>query len=759
MIRTCALLLLVPLLGVISASSATASLRAESEVVRAIPIDPWLTLGAQSLTALEISLEGISPAKLEITLAGRAPILLEVPADAGPRWVVTARDLSLSPFELPASGVIATWRLLPQSGEPIASGSVTLEVRNAEASLAALERAIEEAPHPLAKAAALEDAALFALDLGLSSRADRHVLALRALAPSLAGHDAAATRRSSIVGAILSARIQRTYADADPVHRRASLDRIERLQKAVEDDPELSAQCAILLAEAALERMLTSRGAERRKLLDRARELARSAREGERGLSTAVDAELLWVRVAIARGWRTESVETLDKITSQDPRIVARVAYQRAQVERTAGEPPLGGELARAVSAAESIRRHAGSLAIDAGLTRIYLEPYRAWIGHVAATGDGLETWAAIEALRPREPGTRAPDGAELSAMIEQWGADVTLLACADVAHAIVTVRANSAGIVVEQSLTELGATRERVRALLRARGSDPTAVDWLSERILAPHEGKLTPQVVLAPLGTLRPLPFDLLEVGNRVLGEAHVTWSVPGARAVRRAPALMATAGPVIAFVDPIADYDGDGTSDHDRLPSTRDEVAPWRDVAGGFARYQGALASEARLRREVGLARVLHLGCHGEHARHRPWYSELLLAPGEGQDGRLSATELAELDLSGCALVCLSGCETGLSRAEGGDDLAGFPRAVLQSGAGSFLGSLWPVDDGTAGVFFRNFHDQLRQSGNPRLALRQARRESRLDPERRAPRHWAAWVLLENFADPTDTSKRGD
>ena len=735
--------------------------------VGALSIDPWLELGADALPALTVTGDRGAVTAIELTLAGEEPRSIAPPSApseaeaSSPRtpWVVTTGDLALDPFGLPPAGLSARWRALRLDGSVVSEGEVTLAMQSAEASLSALEAEILATADPLARASLLERAALLALDVGLPSRADPHLIALRKLAPSLAARDAAATRRTSITGAILAARVQRTYADADPVHRRASLDRIERLQKAVEEDPELSAQCAILLAEAALERMQTSAGAERRKLLDRARKLARGARQGERSVATTIAAELLWVEVAVARGWRTESEETLDRLVSRDPRIVARVAEQRAHVAAIGGKSEIVAlEVARAVAAAEKVRRHAGSLAVDAGLARIYRASYRAAIGLAARGGDGLATWHAIEVLRPREPGTElTPAG--LTAMVEEWGEKVTLLACADAGDALVTVRANATAIEVHVAPTTPGAIRERVRALLRARGSDPAAADWLSERILTPHEGKLGPQVVIAPIGTLRPVPFDLLKVGHRVLGDAFVTWTVPAASAIRAAPVREISDGPVIAFVDPAIDYDGDGTSDRDRLPSTRTEADPWREIAGGYASYQGSVATEGRFRVEGSLARLLHLGCHGEHARHRPWASELLLAPGEGEDGRLSATELAAADLSGCALVCLSGCETGLSRAEGGDDLAGFPRAVLEAGAGAFLGSLWPVDDGTAGLFFRNFHDALRKSGNPRVALRQARKESRLDPDRRAPRHWAAWVLLENFSDSTDTLERGE
>ena len=245
----------------------------------------------------------------------------------------------------------------------------------------------------------------------------------------------------------------------------------------------------------------------------------------------------------------------------------------------------------------------------------------------------------------------------------------------------------------------------------------------------------------------------------GRFPLGSSHTTWSVPAAAAI--SPQFARTIGdrPVLAVVDPFFDKDRDGEPDRPRLPATVGEVEPWRGAEAGDLLFRGVEATEARVTEAAAAMGLIHLGCHGEHARHRPERSALLLAPGSGTDGRLLASEIAALDLRGCALLCLSGCETGLTRAGGEDDLAGFPRAVLTAGAGALLGSLWPVDDETAGAFFRNFHVELRDSGDPRQALRQARRKSRQTAGTRSPRHWAPWVLLENFPTAVDTEKRGE
>jgi CHAT domain-containing protein len=132
----------------------------------------------------------------------------------------------------------------------------------------------------------------------------------------------------------------------------------------------------------------------------------------------------------------------------------------------------------------------------------------------------------------------------------------------------------------------------------------------------------------------------------------------------------------------------------------------------------------------------------------------------------DGILTALEVAELDLSYADLVMLSGCETGLGRAAGGEGLLGLQRAFQVAGARTVVASLWKVDDEATQRLMSDFYFQLwRRHLTPIEALRQAqlhmlngsgvtgpaRGVGAPEPgpvaTRRArahPRYWAAWVL---------------
>jgi CHAT domain-containing protein len=92
----------------------------------------------------------------------------------------------------------------------------------------------------------------------------------------------------------------------------------------------------------------------------------------------------------------------------------------------------------------------------------------------------------------------------------------------------------------------------------------------------------------------------------------------------------------------------------------------------------------------------------------------------------DGILTATELAEINLSRARLVVLSACETGLGDAAGGEGLLGLQRALHVAGARSAVTSLWKVPDDATRALMSEFYANLWEREMPPLnALRDAQR----------------------------------
>jgi CHAT domain-containing protein len=100
-----------------------------------------------------------------------------------------------------------------------------------------------------------------------------------------------------------------------------------------------------------------------------------------------------------------------------------------------------------------------------------------------------------------------------------------------------------------------------------------------------------------------------------------------------------------------------------------------------------------------------------------------------------------DLYELDLA-AEVVVLSGCGTGLSVVERGDELIGLVRGLLYAGAQTVVATLWDAQDESTARFMTAFYRYLPESADRAAALRSAMIELReVYPH---PFHWAPVVL---------------
>lgn len=207
---------------------------------------------------------------------------------------------------------------------------------------------------------------------------------------------------------------------------------------------------------------------------------------------------------------------------------------------------------------------------------------------------------------------------------------------------------------------------------------------------------------------------------------------------------------------------------------LPGTEGELKTVGDLMrqhGWKVRtYTGAQAQEGTVK-AVQRPRVLHLATHGFFLSEQPSFpgsannfwedpmlrSGLFLAganrtlegkPPSGEDGILTSSEAADLDLSGTELVVLSACETGLGTVQNGEGVFGLRRALQVAGARSVLMSLWSVPDRETAELMELFYGHWLAGMKKHEALRASQQEMREKVRERygsdIPFYWAAFVL---------------
>jgi len=111
---------------------------------------------------------------------------------------------------------------------------------------------------------------------------------------------------------------------------------------------------------------------------------------------------------------------------------------------------------------------------------------------------------------------------------------------------------------------------------------------------------------------------------------------------------------------------------------------------------------------------------------------------------EDGILTATEVANLDLSNLNLVVLSACETGLGKANGSEGTFGLLRGFKLAGVDQLIVSLWPVPDKETSELMSLFYNDLSNTLDSVISFQNAQKAMRKKyPDN--PLFWAGFVLV--------------
>lgn len=112
--------------------------------------------------------------------------------------------------------------------------------------------------------------------------------------------------------------------------------------------------------------------------------------------------------------------------------------------------------------------------------------------------------------------------------------------------------------------------------------------------------------------------------------------------------------------------------------------------------------------------------------------------------GEDGLLTAAEIAQMDLRGLELVVLSACETGLGELQGMEGTMGLFRALKLAGVENVVQSFWSVPDEQTKELMVAFYQHLGEGLPPHDAFSQARKKLR-EAYPNQPHLWGAFVLM--------------
>jgi CHAT domain-containing protein/Flp pilus assembly protein TadD len=353
--------------------------------------------------------------------------------------------------------------------------------------------------------------------------------------------------------------------------------------------------------------------------------------------------------------------------------------------------------------------------------------------------------------------------------------------------------------------LGERQAIDEAIAVLRHALGS-PNRADVkqfaraLDEKVMRPVRKLLgeTRNVFLSPDGALNLIPFAALvdEHGRYLVENYSFTYLTSGRDLLRLQAKTPSRQGPMVV-ANPQFDLSENTIASNqpanqntearrsidftkqifDPLPSTAVEARTIGGILPGAKVMTGAQATEAAIKRISGPS-ILHVATHGFFLADQKsevanaslgieerqlLFSEdpllrtgLILAganqrqSGAGEDGILTASEAAGLDLWGTKLVVLSACDTGLGEVKNGEGVYGLRRSLVLAGSESQVISLWKVDDKATRELMVGYYTGLKQGEGRSEALRNVQLKMLRSRDRRHPFYWAGFIQSGEWAN---------
>ncbi|TFG89682.1 MAG: CHAT domain-containing protein, partial [Gemmatimonadales bacterium] len=303
-----------------------------------------------------------------------------------------------------------------------------------------------------------------------------------------------------------------------------------------------------------------------------------------------------------------------------------------------------------------------------------------------------------------------------------------------------------------------------RFRALVES-GSNPARLDpALTEAMVGPVLGAVpsgVTTVVIVPDGALHRTPFDALRLRDGRLVVTRYAIVIAPSIATMQARGSGQPTGPpnVLAIANPSQQAGaGERSVEADLfrrafedmgglppLPASEGEARRAAQISPGATIRLRGQASESWFKQaDLQQFDVIHIAAHAVVSDDDLGGSAVALAPGNGNDGFVTAADLSRLRLN-AAVVVLSGCRTTEGVLVAGEGIQGLTAPLLRAGAESVLATAWRVRDADAARFIELFYRELERDGAVALALGRAKRAAVAAGVPAST--WAWWVLVGN------------
>jgi CHAT domain-containing protein len=178
---------------------------------------------------------------------------------------------------------------------------------------------------------------------------------------------------------------------------------------------------------------------------------------------------------------------------------------------------------------------------------------------------------------------------------------------------------------------------------------------------------------------------------------------------------------------------------------------ELLALKTIYRNSTTFAGANVDKARFLTAMNTAPIVHYAGHSATDAVDPLRSSILLDGNRYGPNSVTAVDISQQRLWKNAVVVLSSCDSSVGNSRDGVGMRGLTSAFLIGGAGSVVGSLWPVEASSTSELMIAFH---RAFASEQLPVAKALRQAQLafiesSPERSHPYYWSGFVVTGNFS----------